>query len=354
MQLATENVSSSSLPASNFGAQTPSSATGVSYADYKIIRRNGAVVAFEPAKIAIAMTKAFIAVNGGQARGFGARCASMVEALTRQVVNALMRRQPHGGTFHIEDIQDQVELALMRSGEHEVARAYVLYREKRTQERAKAEAAAAGAAEHRTCHVIENGAARPLDMAHADRPGGRLPARAWASRSTPQPILQATLRDLYDGVPMDEVRKCADPVRALADRKGPGLQLRHRAPAAQHHPPRSAGRGSAARRDMAHALCRIFPRLHQAGHRSRAAGRAAGAVRPAAPGRGARRRRATCSSTTSACKPCMTAISCTSTSAASNCRRPSSCAWRWAWRSTRSTAKRAPSSSTTCCPASTS
>jgi ribonucleoside-diphosphate reductase alpha chain len=106
------------------------------YPDHKIIRRNGAVVAFEPNKIAIALTKAFIAVNGGQAAA-SARIRDVVENLTGNVVNALIRRQPHGGTFHIEDIQDQVELALMRSGEHEVARAYVLYREKRNDERAK-------------------------------------------------------------------------------------------------------------------------------------------------------------------------------------------------------------------------
>ena len=40
------------------------------YADYKIIRRNGAVVGFAPNKIAIAVTKAFIAVQGGQAAAF--------------------------------------------------------------------------------------------------------------------------------------------------------------------------------------------------------------------------------------------------------------------------------------------
>src|SRR5512135_1646390 len=107
------------------------------YGDYKIIRRNGSVVPFEPSKISIAMTKAFIAVNGGQGAA-SARVREMVERLTGMVVGALVRRQPHGGTFHIEDIQDQVELALMRSGEHDVARSYVLYREARSRERSKA------------------------------------------------------------------------------------------------------------------------------------------------------------------------------------------------------------------------
>lgn len=106
------------------------------YEDYKVIRRNGAVVGFEPAKIKIALTKAFIAVSGGQGAA-SARIRDVVTNLTGVVVTALMRRQPAGGTVHIEDVQDQVELALMRSGEHEVARSYVLYRDERDRERAR-------------------------------------------------------------------------------------------------------------------------------------------------------------------------------------------------------------------------
>jgi len=106
------------------------------YADYKIIRRNGAVVAFEPDKIAVAMTKAFLAVSGNTAAA-SASVREKVRALTDSVVAALMRRHPAGGTFHIEDVQDQVELAMMRAGEHQVARSYVLYRDERARERAK-------------------------------------------------------------------------------------------------------------------------------------------------------------------------------------------------------------------------
>src|SRR5215468_1062172 len=86
------------------GAATPES----SYAQHKVIRRNGAVVGFEPSKISIAMTKAFIAVNGGTGAA-SARVREQVARLTDSVVGALVRRQPGGGTFHIEDIQDQVE-----------------------------------------------------------------------------------------------------------------------------------------------------------------------------------------------------------------------------------------------------
>ncbi len=87
-------------------AKLPSAATASAYAGYQIIRRNGAVVLFEPNKIAVALMKAFLAVHGTQ----GAASASVretVDALTEAVVRALLRSRPGGGTFHIEDIQDQ-------------------------------------------------------------------------------------------------------------------------------------------------------------------------------------------------------------------------------------------------------
>ena len=141
------------------------------YAQYKVIRRNGAVVPFEPAKIGVAMTKAFLAVNGGQGAA-SARVREQVIKLTDAVVAALMKRKPEGGAIHIEEIQDQVELAMMRGGEHEVARAYVLYRERRAQERAQ-EKSAKGAKERAPRHLRRRerraAAARPR-AADAARP----------------------------------------------------------------------------------------------------------------------------------------------------------------------------------------
>merc|ERR1711991_142228 len=102
--------------------------------DIKVMRRNGAVVPFEASKISIAMTKAFLAVQGGTSAG-SAKVRQMTEEFTARVEKALLRRLPSGGTIHIQEIQDQVELALMRAGEHEVARSYVLYREERAKER---------------------------------------------------------------------------------------------------------------------------------------------------------------------------------------------------------------------------
>src|SRR5438093_13639207 len=129
MQIAADVTTSQSIPGATTLTDVSSAAQPV-FSQYKIIRRNGAVVGFEPGKISVAVTKAFLAVEGGQSAA-SARIRELVAALTDAVVSALVRRQPAGGTFHIEDVQDQVELALMRSGEHEVARAYLPHRAKR-------------------------------------------------------------------------------------------------------------------------------------------------------------------------------------------------------------------------------
>jgi ribonucleoside-diphosphate reductase alpha chain len=175
-------------------------------ASYQIIRRNGAVVPFEPNKIAVALMKAFLAVHGTQ----GAASASVrevVDELTQNVVRALVRSRPGGGTFHIEDVQDQVELGLMRSGQHDVARAYVLYRERRTQERAQQQQAVAAPAQPEL-FVVDGGQRVALDMnylqgiiAHACDGLGK--------DVSPEPILAETVRNLYDGVPLQEVYKAS-------------------------------------------------------------------------------------------------------------------------------------------------
>jgi ribonucleoside-diphosphate reductase alpha chain len=188
------------------GAGGVGAVRATSFADYKIIRRNGAVVAFEPAKIALAMTKAFIAVRGGQGAA-SAAIREQVEKLTASVVQALLRRRPAGGTFHIEDVQDQVELSLMRDGAHDVARAYVLYRERRAQERAReAQARPARAASPLT--MLEDGNRVPLDLPRIEAVV-RAACEGLAEYVTADSILTETVKNLYDGVPLDEVWKSA-------------------------------------------------------------------------------------------------------------------------------------------------
>ena len=215
---ASSPASSPVLPTSPARA-TAASTAAPAYQGYQILRRNGAVVAFEPNKIAVALMKAFLAVHGTQ----GAASASVretVDGLTENVVRALLRSRPGGGTFHIEDVQDQVELGLMRGGHHEVARAYVLYRERRSQERARQVAPAETATPH-ALFVTENGVRVPLDDARLQM----LVESACADLGAdirPEPILSETRRNLYDGVPIEEVHKAAILAARTLIEKDPG------------------------------------------------------------------------------------------------------------------------------------
>jgi len=217
MQTVTARSSSPTAPVS--AVATPASAASSAYQGYQIIRRNGAVVSFEPNKIAVALMKAFLAVHGTQ----GAASASVretVDGLTEMVVRALLRSRPGGGTFHIEDVQDQVELGLMRGGHHEVARAYVLYRERRTQERAKQGIPAVAAVEP-GISVIDRGQRVPLDLQRLQT----LIESACAGLGAdvkPDPIMAETKRNLYDGVPIDEVHKAAILAARTLIEKDPG------------------------------------------------------------------------------------------------------------------------------------
>ena len=187
------------------GAAAGAAAGATAFVGYQIIRRNGAVVGFEPNKIAVALMKAFLAVHGTQ----GAASASVretVEQLTESVVRALLRSRPGGGTFHIEDVQDHVELGLMRGGHHEVARAYVLYRERRTQERARQSPLATPKVAE--LFVLDRGQRVPLNM-DGLRELIESACAGLGREVSAEPILAETRRNLYDGVPIEEVHKAS-------------------------------------------------------------------------------------------------------------------------------------------------
>jgi ribonucleoside-diphosphate reductase alpha chain len=165
----------------------------------QVIRRNGAAVAFNAEKISIAMSKAFLAVEQSQT-ALSSRIREQVMVLTQTVVTALMRRLPSGGSVHIEDIQDQVELALMRSGEHDVAKAYVLYREKRAAERASQ---APGMPQ---IHVTIDGDRQPLDITQLIEMTAEACLDLGATVN-PKVVVEQAVRDCYDGIAFNEVRR---------------------------------------------------------------------------------------------------------------------------------------------------
>ena len=166
----------------------------------QVIRRNGSVVNFEPEKIALALSKAFLAVEGSQS-SVSARVRDLVNTLTDTVVRGLTRRMPDGGVVHIEDVQDQVELALMRAGEHDVARAYVLYRERRSAERA----AQGEVSTPVTINVRVGEELRPLDIGLIRQ----ICEEACSGLATTNPslILDSAMKNLYDGVPASDVKQ---------------------------------------------------------------------------------------------------------------------------------------------------
>ena len=168
--------------------------------EYSVIRRNGKVTAFNASKISVAITKAFLEVEGGTAAA-STRVHEKVKELTEQVVRGVTRRLSSGGTLHIEDIQDQVELALMRTGEQKVARAYVIYREERARARVeqgnKIEAEQADATEGINVKTRDGGL-KKLDMERLTAVVNE--ACVGLKNVDSALIIDDSLRNLFDGV----------------------------------------------------------------------------------------------------------------------------------------------------------
>lgn len=186
------------------GATPPASDSGSDIGTaFHVIRRNRSVSPFDPTKIAVAMTKAFVAVEGAGA-ATSARVRDIVERLCEGVVNALTRRADAQRALHIEDIQDQVELALMRGGHHKTARAYVLYREERARLRRESNEESADASANATINFRDrDGEIRPIDR---ERLGLSIDdACEGLNGVSAVTVLSETLRNLYDGISADEL-----------------------------------------------------------------------------------------------------------------------------------------------------
>lgn len=193
----------SEIPEKNVG--NTAALTSTAPGQFHVIRRNGKLTNFDASKIAVAITKAFLAVEGGNAAA-SRRVHDTVQTLTAQIMENLTRRLSGSGTIHIEDIQDQVELALMRAGEQKVARSYVLYREERARERAAREETRSdtGQAAPSTLRVtLPDGSQRPLDTVRLET------VITEACRNlndvNPRHIIDEVQRNLFDGVSEQDV-----------------------------------------------------------------------------------------------------------------------------------------------------
>ena len=180
----------------------PATLSATAPGQLRVIKRNGSVVSYSESKISVAITKAYLAVEGGNAAA-SSRIHESVKQLGSQITEIFRRRMPSGGTIHIEDIQDQVELALMRTGEHKIARSYVIYRadharirEQKTEEAKPSQAA--------IIITLDNGERGPLDTQRLQTVISE--ACEGLEDVSAEEIYQETLKNLYPGVKMEDVR----------------------------------------------------------------------------------------------------------------------------------------------------
>ncbi len=198
-----QNPQNAGSPASDSNDQDQSIAS-TAPGQLRVIKRNGKVVSYDDDKITVAISKAFLAVEGGTAAA-SSRIHETVARLTEQVSATFKRRMPSGGTIHIEEIQDQVELALMRNGEQKVARDYVLYREQQASKRAAEHSSDLPAPTHQVdmSVTMEDGSKAPLDMARLEH----LIRAACSGLEdvNADKIITETVKNLYDGVSIHDV-----------------------------------------------------------------------------------------------------------------------------------------------------
>ncbi|WP_018415334.1 ribonucleoside-diphosphate reductase subunit alpha [Teredinibacter turnerae] len=199
----TPNETSPTSPVPQANPQGNSSIASAAPGQLRVIKRNGTLVPYTDDKIAVAMTKAFLAVEGGTAAA-SSRIHETVANLTQQISATFKRRMPSGGTIHIEEIQDQVELTLMRTGEHKVARDYVLYRAERAKLRAEKERLSQANVDFPEINVLQpDGSLQPLDVMRLHTVVSE--ACAGLKDVDGEAILKEAMRNLYEGVSAEDL-----------------------------------------------------------------------------------------------------------------------------------------------------
>ncbi len=188
------------------GSQAPLS--GIETTKYMVERRNGSVVNFKADKIIIAISKAFLAQEGLEAPT--ARIKEEIQHIADLVFSSLVKRRPNGGTWHIEDIQDQVELALMRVGRPEVAKRYVLYREERARlrEGKQSGVVAAPVPAPAVEYTVTNAQGKVVPL-NKDRLNTVIKeaCQGYTGVVPEERILKEALSNLYPGIPEKDVSK---------------------------------------------------------------------------------------------------------------------------------------------------
>jgi ribonucleoside-diphosphate reductase alpha chain len=91
--------------------------------DKKVVKRDGRIVNFDPERIRNAVTKAMVSIKQYDEK--------VLDKVVNYVLDVLSKKYEEGKIPHVEEIQDIVELALVKFDLYEVAKAYILYRKER-------------------------------------------------------------------------------------------------------------------------------------------------------------------------------------------------------------------------------
>lgn len=128
-------------------------------------------------------------------------------SVTAAVVQRLFSRAIRGEELQIERIQDAVEEALMVQGHTQVARRYIIYREDRRKARAlRGDRDLTGHAQAELHVVLRDGSKEVLEPQRIRRTLIRA-CRGFEDRCEAREMADETMRNLYDGVRIDEIEK---------------------------------------------------------------------------------------------------------------------------------------------------
>ncbi|MFI0347310.1 MAG: ribonucleoside-diphosphate reductase subunit alpha [Chthoniobacterales bacterium] len=173
--------------------------------EFKVCKRDSHTELFNEERIRYAIERAFkaereISIENSLAEEDNAA----VDLMAAEIVERLLCRALHGEVLEIERVQDAVEEALMRQGYHTIARRYIIYREDRRKARSLRDSDQHSSS---ALHVLLPNGSRELLEPHRIRRSIIRACRGFEDRCETREMAEETLRNLYDGVRIDEIEK---------------------------------------------------------------------------------------------------------------------------------------------------
>lgn len=176
--------------------------------EFSVRKRDGRIVPFDGTRIQLAIEAAFKADAGvHRDQPLPNAAHTNVTRVANAVIQTALARALKGEALEIEVLQDLVETHLMEAGHHSIARRYILYREERRKARAlRGERTAEGDLQARLFVSSPDGSREALEPQRIRR---RLisACRDFEQNCSPRELADETLKNLYDGVKVEEIEQ---------------------------------------------------------------------------------------------------------------------------------------------------